>query len=567
MATVLALIAGANLQVPTRPVRLAVDRRRGPEVDICAVLVTSTGRVRSDADFVFFNQPVHPSGAVRIAAGEFSVSLADVEPAIDVIVIAGSVDTGTFLDLGDLRVDLLDERGTPLARFTPARAQPVTTLVFGEFYRRGGGWKFRAVGQGWDSGLAGLATNYGIQVDEEPPPTVGRTATQAAAPPAQRPVPPIQPPGQAPAPPPAPGPTVAARPAVSAARPDWYPDPDNPASLRWWDGAAWTDHRVPAWRETATTCGGCGAAKRNHVMFGTASCAACEARIHAVLTQWQQRLADVLAREGASRPALDILWTELRFHRIPEDRAYGIYRNAGLAYLERVVAFAFADGIIEDHELAGFHAATGALGIADPAIDRMRARLERGHALARIYNGDLPRVQNPTLHLEIGEIVHLDAPATHVRHLARGPQHIRGRLVASSKKLRFISSSAGGSETPWSKVHAVHPGHGGVEISTTTRGGGIYLLEDPDYATAVLAGTLRVANRLVLAPGQRDTRTIPPDVKAAVWQRDGGACTQCRATEYLEFDHIIPRSLGGATSVGNLQLLCRRCNQEKGARI
>jgi 5-methylcytosine-specific restriction endonuclease McrA len=56
-------------------------------------------------------------------------------------------------------------------------------------------------------------------------------------------------------------------------------------------------------------------------------------------------------------------------------------------------------------------------------------------------------------------------------------------------------------------------------------------------------------------------------VKAEVWHRDGGACVDCSATEYLEFDHVIPWSRGGATSVANLQLLCRRCNQVKGARL
>jgi hypothetical protein len=142
-----------------------------------------------------------------------------------------------------------------------------------------------------------------------------------------------------------------------------------------------------------------------------------------------------------------------------------------------------------------------------------------------------------------------------------------GRLVASNKKLRFISPGTGGSETAWAKILSVTPSRGGVDISTSTRSGGIYLLSDPEYAAAVLAGTLRVAKRLVLAPGQRDARTIPPDVKAAVWQRDGGACAQCHATEYLEFDHVIPHSLGGATSINNLQLLCRRRNLVKGARI
>ena len=54
---------------------------------------------------------------------------------------------------------------------------------------------------------------------------------------------------------------------------------------------------------------------------------------------------------------------------------------------------------------------------------------------------------------------------------------------------------------------------------------------------------------------------------AEVWQRDGGVCVECQGTEYLEFDHVIPFSRGGASSVNNLQLLCRRCNRSKGARI
>ena len=107
-----------------------------------------------------------------------------------------------------------------------------------------------------------------------------------------------------------------------------------------------------------------------------------------------------------------------------------------------------------------------------------------------------------------------------------------------------------------------------VHIQTTRAGGEyIYRVVDADIVAATAEGALRIAKRLVIAPGQRDSRRIPHAVKVAVFQRDGGKCVQCGRSEYLEYDHDIPWSLGGATSEDNLRLLCRRCNQEKGARI
>ena len=57
---------------------------------------------------------------------------------------------------------------------------------------------------------------------------------------------------------------------------------------------------------------------------------------------------------------------------------------------------------------------------------------------------------------------------------------------------------------------------------------------------------------------------IPDDVKMFVWKRDGGRCVKCESREKLEFDHIIPLSKGGSNTARNIQLLCEKCNREKG---
>ncbi len=69
-------------------------------------------------------------------------------------------------------------------------------------------------------------------------------------------------------------------------------------------------------------------------------------------------------------------------------------------------------------------------------------------------------------------------------------------------------------------------------------------------------------------PFEQTTReAIPEAVRSEIWRRDGGRCAQCGSQQNIEFDHIIPVSRGGATSVRNLQLLCKQCNRQKGASI
>lgn len=61
--------------------------------------------------------------------------------------------------------------------------------------------------------------------------------------------------------------------------------------------------------------------------------------------------------------------------------------------------------------------------------------------------------------------------------------------------------------------------------------------------------------------GQR--LAIPEEVRIAVWRRDEGKCVKCSSRENLEYDHIIPISKGGSTTVRNIELLCEKCNREK----
>ncbi|MBB5121189.1 hypothetical protein AF335_02050 [Streptomyces eurocidicus] len=181
-----AMPKGSNIPLDARNVRAVLRWTPGPgvpDVDASALLVDGGGRVRSDEDFVFYNQPRHPSGAVRHLAKKrlvegatdaIEADLAALEPAVDRIVLAASADGGPFGLVPDLCVLLYDAAAAgaradePLARFdVRPETGSETAMICGELYRRGEGWKFRALGQGYASGLVGLATEFGISVDEE----------------------------------------------------------------------------------------------------------------------------------------------------------------------------------------------------------------------------------------------------------------------------------------------------------------------------------------------------------------------------------------------------------------
>ncbi|MFD0418991.1 TerD family protein [Streptomyces sp. NPDC127108] len=208
-----AMSKGSNVPLEATAVRAVLrwtPRQGTPDVDASALLLGIDGRVRSDEDFVFYNQPRHPSGKVwrlgkkRVAEGltdTVQTDLAGLDPAVGRVLLVASADDVPFEHVRALRILLYDASpaasdAEPLAYFdiTPQTGAE-TALICGELYRRGEGWKFRALGEGYSNGLVGLATDFGISVDEseavpEPSPDASAPQTQRLGTTGPAPVPP-----------------------------------------------------------------------------------------------------------------------------------------------------------------------------------------------------------------------------------------------------------------------------------------------------------------------------------------------------------------------------------------
>ncbi|MET9827713.1 CAP domain-containing protein [Streptomyces sp. NPDC006385] len=161
------LVPGGNLPLPAGSVTVRVP---GP-FDVSALVTDDSGKVRGDADFVFYNQPSAPGA--RLRGDTLTVDPSRLrQGATRVTVVVSPADAGT--PLGRLPTPVLHVSGPgghAIARFAPPRPRQETVLLLAEIYRRGDGWKLRALGQGYADGLAGLARDFGVDVVEDATPT------------------------------------------------------------------------------------------------------------------------------------------------------------------------------------------------------------------------------------------------------------------------------------------------------------------------------------------------------------------------------------------------------------
>ncbi len=152
------------------------------DLDASAIMVKADGKVVSDSHFIFFNNKTSPEGSVEHAgdnlkgAGEgddesIKVDLVAVPAEVDKIVFPVSVyeaeqRSQNFGQVRNAFIRVVNQQGsTEIARYDLTEdASTETAMVFGELYRNGAEWKFRAIGQGYASGLNGIARDFGVNV-------------------------------------------------------------------------------------------------------------------------------------------------------------------------------------------------------------------------------------------------------------------------------------------------------------------------------------------------------------------------------------------------------------------
>lgn len=162
------LMKGQNAGLDVGEVVLSV--RGGIGADLSALLVTEAGKVRSDADFVFFNQPQAPG--VRLDGAVLAISLGAVPGEIAQIraVITAAAQGDTFGGQAAPVASVADRAGNVLHEYVIDGLDRESVVIALELYRRGEQWKVRAVGQGYAGGFADLVTDHGVSVDDEPAP-------------------------------------------------------------------------------------------------------------------------------------------------------------------------------------------------------------------------------------------------------------------------------------------------------------------------------------------------------------------------------------------------------------
>jgi predicted Zn finger-like uncharacterized protein len=243
-------------------------------------------------------------------------------------------------------------------------------------------------------------------------------------------------------------------------------------------------------------------------------------------------------------------------------------RAEAIKHMNEYISFAKNDGVIDDTEYEYIDKLLALLKFHPNYIASVRREIDHIKTLENIGKGNLPMVQEPQVILKSSEICHYQAGNTVFVKADAGDKYLLGTFLITSERLLFVSEGKS-FHIAIKQIMNINCYSEYVKVNATIqKASGYYKVKDPEVASEILLFLLKKVNMHVVEQSDiTKSRHIPQDVKINVWQRDGGRCVYCGAEDYLEFDHIIPFSKGGSSTEQNIQLLCRRCNSQKGAEL
>lgn len=193
--------------------------------------------------------------------------------------------------------------------------------------------------------------------------------------------------------------------------------------------------------------------------------------------------------------------------------------------------------------------------------------------LTSIADGKLPRINAPAgLQLNAGEALHFCGAATWYESRLRSTGTVTlshpGAIAITDSRLLFVGPSKS-FDMSFRQIIQHAGDHRTIQMAIRGKPEQtIRLNESSPLAYRILDAAIGLALQTKSAKVDgAPSRHIPREVRQRIWGRYGGRCAECEATDYLEYDHVIPVAKGGSNSDNNVQLLCRRCNLKKSDHI
>jgi len=498
---------------PARQLRVTVTHDL-PGLDVSLFGLNTDRRLEDDRYFIFYNQPESPAGELRAEIGDgettFTVQLDTLPTQARRLVFVATHDERPVREARRLVWQLCGTRFEPLSALREERA-----VMIAELYERAGEWRFGAIGQGFNGGLKALLESFGGEVEPE------------------------------------------------------TPEPEEVLPLLW-DGTPWNPlGELPG--DPPATPGFCRRCKQadqefNRVDPQSGRCSGCQTAVQRAQHKFRQAFLQASFPQDLTAQEWNRLYDWAEQHRLDGRKLLEYVRADAASVLNRAVTLAVADGILSEEEENYLSAMMDAFELPPALTHAVNKSMTDLRQAQGIRSGQLQTVPTP-FPLQPGELCYADIAVDFNRILTRGVRIVPGRLLVTSRCISFHAADMA-YNIRYKNILSLDEHQSGIFLQLSVKqGSGFYASQEARILAATIQAMLDVERRQIYLDGDKASRRIPRHIQNEVYSRDQGKCIECGSRTELQFDHIIPYSLGGANEPANLQLLCKTCNLQKSNRF